>query len=197
MAQDSSRPQFWDTRYGSRVTPWDAGRAPDDLVRFAAGHAGERRALIPGCGSAYEARCLAEAGWSVTAIDFSRAAVEAARRTLGPFAGCAVEADFFAYEAGSPWPVLYERAFLCALPRRLWPAWAARAARLVAAGGLLAGYFFFDDNERGPPFGARRDELDALLSAAFDLVDDRAVKDSIPVFKGKERWMIWRRRSDA
>lgn len=194
MAQDSSRPEFWDTRYANRVTPWDAGRVPHDLARFAAGHAGERRMLIPGCGSAHEARHLADAGWSVTAIDFSRTALDTARRTLGPFASCAVEADFFAYDAGSPWPVIYERAFLCALPRRLWSAYASRAARLLAAGGVLAGYFYFDDNERGPPFGASRARLDALLAPAFELVDDRAVDDSIPVFMGKERWQVWRRR---
>ncbi|MFZ5558720.1 MAG: methyltransferase [Pseudomonadota bacterium] len=194
MAQDSSRPDFWDTRYRNRVTPWDAGRVPDNLARFAATHAGERRVLIPGCGSSYEARHLVQLGWSVTAIDFSAPAVAAARQTLGAFAACAVEADFFHYAAGAPWPVIYERAFLCALPRRLWPDYAARVAELLAPGGVLAGYFYFDDNERGPPFGASPAELDALLAPDLELIDDRAVTDSIPVFQGKERWQIWRRR---
>jgi SAM-dependent methyltransferase len=194
MAQDSSRPEFWDTRYSSHVTPWDAGRVPDDLARFAAAYPGERRVLIPGCGSAHEARYLAEQGWSVTAIDFSGPAVASARRTLGAFAGVAVQADFFRFDDGAPWPVLYERAFLCALPPSVWSDYAARMAELLAAGGLLAGYFFFDDVRRGPPFGCARPELDALLAPAFELIDDRDVADSIPVFRGKERWMVWQRR---
>lgn len=194
MAQDSSLPEFWETRYRGAVTPWDAGRAPADFRRFAAGYAGERRALIPGCGSAYEARLLGEEGWSVTAIDFSPAALEAARLTLGPFAACAVEADFFRFDAGAPWPVVYERAFLCALPRRIWRDYAGRAARLLAPGGLLAGYFYFDENLRGPPFGAAPDELAMLLGGDFELAEDRPVADSLPVFQGKERWMVWRRR---
>jgi SAM-dependent methyltransferase len=194
MAQDSSLPEFWDTRYRGAVTPWDAGRAPADLQRFAAGYAGPQRALIPGCGSAYEARLLAELNWSVTAIDFSAAALAAARRTLGPFADCALEADFFRFDAGAPWPVVYERAFLCALPRRMWPAYADRVAQLLAPGGLLAGYFYFDDNLRGPPFGAAPQELAELLDANFEHVEDRPVADSLPVFQGRERWMVWRRR---
>jgi hypothetical protein len=31
------------------------------------------------------------------------------------------------------------------------------------------------------------------VNSYFPLTDDRAVIDSIPVFKGKERWQVWRR----
>ena len=49
--------------------------------------------------------------------------------------------------------VITERAFLCALPRKLWPDWAAAMARLLPPGGLLAGYFFVAEQLKGPPFG--------------------------------------------
>ena len=39
MAQDSSKPDFWDTRVRQNVTPWDAGRVPAALQRFVARHA--------------------------------------------------------------------------------------------------------------------------------------------------------------
>ncbi|MGB9107605.1 MAG: SAM-dependent methyltransferase, partial [Telluria sp.] len=71
---------------------------------------------------------------------------------------------------------------------------AARWAALLAPGGLLAGYFFFDSVPKGPPFGIVRGELDALLAPHFECVVDEAVADSIPVFMNKERWMVWRRR---
>jgi hypothetical protein len=92
---------------------------------------------------------------------------------------------------------VYERAFLCALPRRMWPAYADRVAQLLAPGGLLAGYFYFDDNLRGPPFGAAPQELAELLDANFELVEDRPVADSLLVFQGKERWQEWRRRGSV
>jgi hypothetical protein len=94
----------------------------------------------------------------------------------------------------TPPGLIYERAFLCAMPRALWPQVAERWAALLAPGGLLAGYFFFDDAPKGPPFGIARATLDSLLLPHFTCIDDAAVADSIAVFQGKERWMAWRRR---
>jgi hypothetical protein len=65
----------------------------------------------------------------------------------------------------------------------------------VRPGGELAGFFFFDDNDRGPPFGISQTRLDELLQPFFLLeanVDIPPV-DSIAVFKGKERWQVWKR----
>ena len=152
------------------------------------------RVLVPGCGTGYEARLFADSGHEVLAIDFSDAAIEAARRHLGPVPYLQ-KADFFTFEA-QPFDLIYERAFLCALPRRIWPDWAARVAELVRRGGDLAGFFYFDDNERGPPFGIRREYLESLLQGAFELVEDLPVpaEHSVAVFADKERWQVWKRR---
>jgi SAM-dependent methyltransferase len=136
---------------------------------------------------------LSEAGWDVTAIDFSPAAVAAARAVLGPWGKNVAEADFFTFTPPKPVDFIYERAFLCALPRRLWPQVAQRWAELLAPGGLLAGFFYFNDDPKGPPFGIAAAELDALLTAHFERVENSAVTDSIPVFAGKEYWQVWRR----
>jgi len=194
MAQDSSKPDFWDTRYRQNVTPWDAGRVPVALERFTARHAARGAALVPGCGTGYEVRRLAQAGFQVTAIDFSEAALEAARRELGPLAHLLRRADFFGFEGDeTKFDAIYERALLCALPRRVWTDWAGRVAQLLRPGGLLFGVFFFDANPKGPPFGIAPEALDALLAANFTRTEDEPVEDSLPVFAGKERWQVWRR----
>ena len=195
MAQDSSKPDFWDTRFRQNVTPWDAGRVPAALQRFLARHTGRGRVLVPGCGTGYEVRELAHAGFDVTAIDFSEAALEAARRELGPLAHLVCLADFFGFECDTPsFDAIYERAFLCALPRRVWTDWANRAAQLLRPGGLLFGLFFFDDNIKGPPFGIAAEQLEALLVPEFERLEDEPVEDSIPAFAGRERWQVWRRK---
>jgi SAM-dependent methyltransferase len=150
--------------------------------------------LIPGCGAAYELVFLGDHGWDAVALDFAPAAVAAARQMAGKWGERIVEADFFAYEP--PWQVelIYERAFLCAMPRTLWPKVAQRWAQLLQPGGLLAGYFYFGDKPKGPPFGIGRDELDRLLAPYFACIADEPVTDSLPVFEGKERWMVWRRK---
>lgn len=194
MAQDSSRADFWDTRYRGGVTPWDAAGAPAALGRWLASQPSPLRVLLPGCGSGYEVRLFAERGDEVLAIDFSAAAVEAAHAVLGPLARHVETADFFTFETAS-FDAVYERAFLCALPRRTWERWAQRIAELVRPGGQLVGFFFFDDNERGPPFGIARERLATLLEPAFELTEDLAVPqaESLPMFKGKERWQVWTR----
>lgn len=193
-SRDPLAPQFWDERFEKRFTPWDRGGVSEDLRRFVAESSGPRTVLLPGCGSAYELVLMCEAGWDATAIDFSAAAVARARTLAGPWAGHVVEADFFDYRPPRPLDLVIEQAFLCALPRARWPEVARRWEQLLAPGGLLAGYFYFDDAPKGPPFGIARDQLDALLTPGFDCILDKAVEDSIPVFEDKERWMIWRRR---
>ncbi|GJI96405.1 hypothetical protein RugamoR57_31230 [Duganella caerulea] len=193
--RDPMSPAFWDERFERQFTPWDRGGVPQALREFAATSA-PLTTLIPGCGSAYELAFLVDAGWDAVAIDFSPAAVAAGKAAVGPHAARVVEADFFTWQPQRPLQLIYERAFLCALPRAMRPRVAARWAELLAPGALLAGYFFFDEAPKGPPFGIVRAELDALLQAGFECIADDAVSDSIPVFKDKERWMIWRRRGE-
>jgi SAM-dependent methyltransferase len=194
MAQDSSRPEFWDTRFRDGVTPWDAGSAPEKLAQWLHGHP-PGRVLIPGCGTGYEVRLFAERGHDVLAIDFSDAAIEAARHQLGSLSGFVKKADFFGLQDG-PFDLVYERAFLCALPRALWPRWASRVAELVRPGGELAGFFYIDDNPRGPPFGVSREGLNELRGNAFEVTENQALPagQSLPVFQGKEIWQVWKRR---
>ena len=195
MAQDSSKPEFWDTRFRGGVTPWDAGSVPSALGIWLKKRSSSLRVLIPGCGTGYEVRAFAERGHNVLAIDFSDAALDAARRELGKLASLVRRDDFFSLQE-KPFDVIYERAFLCALPRSLWTGWARRTAELVRPGGELAGFFYLDDNERGPPFGIARQELNSLLQGDFRLIEDLAIPagESLPVFKGKEVWQVWGRR---
>lgn len=203
-------PDFWDHRFRSGVTPWEAGEAPSALRDFAdryaspappkrqaepGGGASQPQILIPGCGSACDAAFLAQRGWEVTALDFSGAAVERARWTLGDsWRGKLLCADFFTFTPEARFDLIYERAFLCALPRKLWPDYAARIAGLLHPGGLLVGFFLFGSEVPGPPFAILPEQLDDLLAASFVRRDDRPVTDSLPVFAGRERWQEWQRR---
>ena len=69
-------------------------------------------------------------------------------------------------------------------------------------GGLLAGFFAVVEGRevslKGPPFETTQAELDALLLPAFERIADVPIAegDSIPVFAGRERWQVWRRRAD-
>lgn len=202
-ARDPAQAAFWDERFAANFTPWDQGAVPPALGRWLARSplAAGARVLIPGCGSAYEAALFDRAGYDVLSIDIAEAALARARAVLPTAVADRVlrRADFFAF-AAAPFDAIYERAFLCALPPRLWPAYAARCAALLASGGGLAGFFFVDpappEPRRGPPFAMTREALDALLAPAFECVEDEPIPpdESIAVFRGRERWMTWRKR---
>ncbi len=189
--EDAGLPEFWERRFREGFTPWDSGGVPLALKSFLEQEPHGARVLIPGCGSGYEVRAFAEAGFEPLAVDFAPAAVERARRILGPLAERVRLADFFDFDPGGPFDIVYERAFLCALPRRLWPRYAPRVSELLRPEGRLAGFFYFDDGERGPPFGLKTGELETLLAEHFDQTIDVPVGDSIPIFSGKERWQVW------
>lgn len=193
--QRPEHPDFWDKRFDTGVTPWDAGRAPQALGQFLTRQTTPLNTLIPGCGSAWDAALLAEHGWPVTALDFSPNAVATARAVLGGDSRVnLICADFFTHRPTTPYSLIYERAFLCALPRKLWADWGRRVAELLPPGGRLAGFFFLCDQAKGPPFGILPAQLDDLLIANFERMEDAAVDDSIPAFSGRERWQIWQRR---
>ena len=192
-SRDPNAPAFWDERFERSFTPWDRGGTPDQLRAFVAGAAHPLRILIPGCGRAWELVYLSQAGWDATAIDFSASAVATARAAAGAWGARVHEADFFEWAPSTPLQMIYERAFLCSMPPHMWPQVAERWAALLAPGTLLAGFFFFDDMPKGPPFGISRARLSQLLHPYFFCIEDTAVADSVPVFAGKERWQVWQR----
>lgn len=196
LHQRPEHPDFWDLRFAQGCTPWESSRIAPELVQLLQCRP-PAPLLIPGCGSAQEAAFLATQGWPVTALDFSAQALERARTSL---AGAPVElvcADFFHYTPAAPYALIYEQAFLCALPRKLWPDWALSVARLTAPGGLLAGFFFVCDQLKGPPFGISAAQLHELLSPWFECHTDAPACHSIPLFAGRERWQIWQRNTTA
>ncbi|QUP54953.1 methyltransferase domain-containing protein [Ralstonia syzygii] len=198
--RDAADPAFWDERFSRDHTPWDAHGVPAAFRQFCEAQPAPLSTLIPGCGNAYEAGWLAGRGWPVTAIDFAPSAVASAQAVLGPHAGVVELADFFRFVPRRPVQWIYERAFLCAMPRRLWADYAEQVARLLSPGGLLAGFFVVaagqEASPTGPPFEITAAELEALLSPAFERLADVPIADvdSLPVFAGRERWQVWRRR---
>lgn len=189
-------PQHWETLYREGRMPWDAGGVPAELKAYLTRQPNAGRALVPGCGSGYEAVALADAGFDALAIDFSAAAVARAREVTADSCARVEELDFFELGDGD-FRLVYERAFLCALPPTRRADWAHACARLLPAGGRLAGYFFLGPtNADGPPFAIPQAELAALLDGAFERLEDSQVEAPLPVFGEAERWQVWQRRED-
>jgi len=177
----------------------DFGGVPSDLAIYLKRHKKGGRVLIPGCGSGYEIKAFTDAGYEVTAMDLAPAAVERARKFVGPaLAKNIFTGDFFQYDFGSAqFDVIYERTFICSLLPERREAYRNRVSSLLKYRGSLLGYFYYQvpDLKAGPPFGFAWGTADDLFSRHFLLVKDTVVSDSLPIFAGRERWQEWHRTS--
>jgi SAM-dependent methyltransferase len=193
-APDSTDPDFWNSRYAAGKMPWDFGGVPAALKSFLARSSAPGKVLIPGCGSGYEVKAFHAAGYDVKAIDFSPAAVDQAKRVLGPLADRVILGDFFVHDFGQRcFDLIYERTFLCSMPPSRWPAYANRMAALLSPGGKLIGLFFYGAQQSGPPYPLTDKQADLLFQKRFRLVRSELVTDSLPLFRGMERWQEWLR----
>lgn len=190
---DSTQPDFWTIRYAAGKMPWDFGGVPAALKSFLARWSVPSRVLIPGCGSGYEVQTFQAAGHEVTAIDFSPAAVEQAKRVLGLLAERVILGDFFTHDFGQcHFDLIYERTFLCSMTPSRWPACVNRMAELLLPGGRLIGVFLYGQRtSSGPPFPLTDREAEQLFKQRFELVRSEALTDSLPLFRDMERWQEW------
>lgn len=192
---ESAAPDFWNERYASGDTPWVLERIPHALDRFLR-RTKPGTVLIPGCGKDHQViEAFIAAGFDTTAIDFSPAAVEQGKAALGQLGDKLFVADFFQHNfAANNFDFIYERTFLCALSPTMRAQYVGRVAELLRPGGLLVGFFFFDEEDPdGPPFPLPRATATALFEKNFRLRQSEPVKDSLPIFAGREEWQEWER----
>ena len=194
-SSDSSQPDFWTIRYAAGKTPWDFGGVPSALKSFLERTSGLGRVLIPGCGSGYEIQAFHAAGHDVSAIDFSPAAVDQAKRVLGVLAERVIVGDFFTHDFGQRrFDLIYERTFLCSMTPSRWPEYVNRMADLLLPRGRLIGVFLYGQRlSSGPPFLLTEREADQLFKERFELVRSEVMTDSLPLFRDMERWQEWQK----
>jgi hypothetical protein len=146
--------------------------------------------LVPGAGSGYDALEFARAGRRTVSVDIAPSAVEAGLKVArkdkdGPSLLASgllevKEGDFFAPELmsgpgplpgerkqtrQSPWGVVFDYTFLCALPPDLRGAWARAMTTLVRPGCELVCLIFpIGDHKDGPPFAMQPTTIRDLLA---------------------------------
>ena len=195
---NSAQPAFWNQRYASAETPWALPKVPAALRSFLKRTQTRGRVLIPGCGTDYRViAAFADAGFDVTAIDFSPVAVAETKKALGNFGpsrtGRIMRADFFRSDFGRHFDLVYERTFLCAMHPRRWRGYARRVAELLRPRGRLIGIFFYGTEPDPPPYPISTAEAQEIFGNYFRLVRDGKVSDSVTMFAGMERWQEWER----
>jgi len=189
--------QFWDNLFTQGTMPWDAKTTPQELKAYLENALSSGQSVfIPGCGAAYEVVHFVDHGHDVIAMDYSSEAVNLAKTMLGQHQDKVVLGDVFNADFTHSFDVIYERAFLAALPRDRWGEYFTMVDKLLPSRGFLIGYFVIDDDYRSrfPPFCLRSGELSQHFEPTFTLIESSPVTNSVDVFKGKEYWMVWQKK---
>jgi SAM-dependent methyltransferase len=135
---------FWDKRFAEGDTPWDRGAANPQLgIWLVTGALKPCRILVPGCGSGHEVAVLAQAGFEVTALDYSPEAIARTRKLLDAegLKASVVEVDALAWQPEKPFDAIYEQTCLCALYPDQWRDYADQLHLWLKPGGKLFALF--------------------------------------------------------
>ncbi|MEB3196321.1 MAG: methyltransferase domain-containing protein [Candidatus Sericytochromatia bacterium] len=194
---------FWQARYEAEDAPWDLGQPAPALLTWLKTHPGDqRRVLVPGCGRGHDALALAEAGYTVVAVDFAASALDALRQASAA-KGLSVsvhEADLFDLDPArvGQFDLWFEHTCFCAIDPAERSRYVAQAARLLSPDGQLIGVFFTHGEAGGPPFDSRPEEIQRLFAQDFVQHELVTTPHSVPKRRGKETWgHFTRRRPDG
>jgi SAM-dependent methyltransferase len=164
---------FWQQRFDTGEIPWDRGEASPRLLAWLADQTlRPGRIAVPGCGSGHEVAVLAQAGFDVTAIDYTPGAIAATQERLSKAGVNArlVQTDVLDWQPASPLDAIYEQTCLCALHPDQWVGYAAQLHRWLRPGGQLALLAMQAPREgaregriEGPPYHVDIHALRALL----------------------------------
>lgn len=169
-------PEFWQSRFESRQTPWDRGAPGPQIAAWLADGTLQpgQRVLVPGCGTGWDVAALARAGLQVTGLDYTGAAVDLARERLlaEGLRGVVQRADVLDWETADPVDAVYEQTCLCALHPDEWTTYAAQLHRWLRPGGRLLALFMqmprpgaAEGFVEGPPYHCDINAMRALFPA--------------------------------
>jgi methyl halide transferase len=195
-------PYDWADHYTRGDTPWDLGAAhPDLIARIAAGEFDPpkpgARALVPGCGKGHDALALAQAGWTVVALDYVPEVQTILGAQLAKFGGQVILGDALDYSPDQPFDLIWEHTFFCAIDPTDRERYADLIRRALVPDGKHAAIVFPLDKpveEGGPPHGFNAGTLDALLGEEFRRVIEEPVGQGVGKRSRPERYSLLKRR---
>jgi methyl halide transferase len=191
---------YWDERYRRGEDTWDMGTPTPVFVDLLSTHKFEPGAtLVLGCGRGHDAVLFASHGFAVTAVDFSRTALDETA-ALAAERGVhlrLLERDIFTLtpDFDNAFDYVVEYVTFCAVDPLQRSAFADVVGRVLKPGGTFIGLFFpLEERPGGPPFGVSIDEVRSLFSRSCNLLSSVVPQISVKPRQGREALTIWRRR---
>ena len=193
MTEKEYSREDWQGHYESDDLGWDLGQvAPPFVKLWEEEKLPVGKALVPGCGRGHEVIFLAENGFEVTAIDFSKGAVTYLERALKErsLSGRVLHQDFFGLDNSHDgiYDLVLEQTFFCAIAPRQRQDYVRNVTRILKPGGMLVGLFYHTDKEGGPPYNTTRADITVNFAKNFEILELHKTTLSAEQRKDKE-WL--------
>lgn len=194
----------WESRYRMGDTPWEKGAAApplEELIeRLGIGIFGPGPVIVPGCGTGHDVRLLAAHGLRAVGLDIAPSAIAAACSQPAVGGESYLQVDCLEPDAvaGLEATAIWEHTCFCAIDPSRRGDYAAAAASLLEAGGVLAGVFFLTPHDPGdpavgPPFAASIEEIDSCMARWFQREHGWVPQRAYPGREGREWLAVYRR----
>ena len=191
----------WERDYQRGGDGWDLG-GPNPVFHnlLASGQIAPGNMVVLCSGRGHDAREFAKYGFQVTAVDFSRTAVQEMERLNDSDAPVQIlQQDLFTLPAqfDSSFDYMLEYTCYCAIDPRRRAEFADLAARLLKPGGLYISLAYpVSQHTGGPPFSVSVPEVLRLFQErGFKLVEREMPSDSVPSRRGAEELLLLQKES--
>lgn len=146
--------------------PWDTGVSPPELLDFLQNHE-PGRAIDIGCGTGTNVITLANAGWSVTGVDFAPRAIKLARQKTskaGVHAGLLVKDVTTMQGIHGPFDLAFDLGCFHGIPQQGRAKYLEQLQRILAPGGFWLVYGFLKTEPDQPGTGLAEWDIDQILT---------------------------------
>jgi len=197
----------WEQLWSMGETPWDYGASSPVLLDLLTSNShllpahNKITALVPGCGSGYDALVLSKYYDLTIGLDFSQTAINRACK-LQKDTGISedkvkyIQGDFFTYNPERPIDLIYEYTFLSTFPQNEREKWAKQMYKLLDQNGVLVTLLFpVGEIEGGPPYATNIPHIKKLLeSLGFEVSYLQPATNSIKQRADREWLGIWKKK---
>lgn len=190
---------FWSDVYKAEENPgWNlnepAEAFKDMLPRL---KLPKSRILVLGAGEGHDAALFASAGHVVTAVDFSKEAIERGQKKYADLSNLHFHhANIF--DLPQDWnysfDVVVEHTCFCAIPPEQRNDLVKLYRRMLHEEGQLLAVFFAMDKRSGPPFGATEWEIRKRTESSFQYLFWGRLRNSITARMGRELFVLGKKK---
>ena len=201
MDSDVSSSKFWDNCYINHNTGWDLGSVTPVFKDWCDNLQKKYSIFVPGSGNGYDPLYFASKGHSVTAVDFSKEAINAmtAKAKKQQININIIKQDIFKLDSTlfNSFDYVIEYTCFCAIDRKRRLDYIKIMNNILKKDGELIGLFLpilKDKKDGGPPYSINVDKVITQFSNYFDVLKSKKHKLSIDARMGNEQYIHFRKR---